>query len=185
MGVDIHLAARTKKRRTEAELKELNYRFEEACCLGYESEPIKLSDYNEKYYPDDTNLYYELSTLSRYYSEGYARGYFPDIYAAIEWFRRNFPEADILYDGDFDGIENTSVLTKEKQEELLDYWCKHGGLEYRNREPENPLFKRNCPVHNKQMIQYMWSGGNGAINCLACGYKEETKDKGITWEKIT
>ena len=30
----------------------------------------------------------------------------------------------------------------------------------------------------------MWSGGNGEINCLGCGYTLKTEDLGKTWQEI-
>lgn len=179
MGVDLQLAVKTNKLREEKELKELNYRFMEASSLGYGKNPIKLCD--EK---ADDSFIYEIETVSRHYSEGYARGHFPEIYCAIEWLRYNFPEGEILYGGDHYFVEELPILSKEEQRELLDFWCKSGGLTYRHREPENELFKRICPNCEQVMTQYMWSGGNGEVNCLGCKYKEETKDQGKTWQEI-
>lgn len=185
MGVDIHLAAKTTRKRTEDELIDLNYRFEEANRgFGYETLPIKVSDYNDTYYKESGVYYYQVSTLLRYYGKGYERGPYPDIYAAIEWMRQNFPEAEILYGGDYGFIEETPVFSKEDQEELMAYWCKEGGLNYRGRLPEDPLFRRPCPIHKRIMAQFMWGGNKGGINCLACGHREETTDGGANWEVI-
>lgn len=183
MGVDVHLAARTKKKRSDDELLELNYRFKEANRgFGYEINPITLADYSDHYPNGD--FIYQVATLSRYYGEGYERGMWPEINGAIEWMRQNFPEAEILYGGDHGFIEETPIFTEEDQKETTAMWCKSGGLGYRGEEPKTPSFRRECPFHKKTMAQYMWSGNNGAINCLACGYAEETKDGGTTWLKI-
>ena len=180
MGIDLQLAAKTKKRRSKEELRELNYRFMEASTLGYGKNPIKDADNIH----DSQNFYYELSSLSRYYGQGYARGSFPEIYAAIEWFRVNFPEADILYGGDGEYLEEMVAFTKQKQEELLRFWCENGGLTYRNSKPKKPIFNRKCPNCEVVMSQYMYSGENGAINCLGCRFAEETKDGGATWFEV-
>ena len=183
MGVDVILAAKTKQKRTDDELRELNYRFMEASNLGYEKNPIGEADFS-RYYPDSDTYYYEVHTLSRYYGEDYARGHWPEIYAGIEWLRQNFPEAEIVYGGDHTSIENIGVLTKEEQEEIMRFWCKQGGLSYRTRPPESPLFRRECPNCKIVMSQSMWSGGNGRITCQGCKFQEETTDQGKTWFEV-
>lgn len=179
MGVDLRLGVKTKRLCEEKELKELNYRFLEASSLGYGKKPINLSD--EKV---DESYIYEVDTTSRLYSQRYARGHFPEIYCAIEWLRYNFPEGEILYGGDHCFIEETPVLSKEEQEKLLEFWCKSGGLTYRQRKPQNDLFRRVCPNCEQVMNQYMWSGGSGEVSCLGCKYKEKTQDQGQSWKEI-
>lgn len=180
MGLDLILAVRTKKLRSKKELQELNYRFMEASSLGYGKSPIKIEEVH-----DSHNYYYQIETMSRYYGEHYARGHFPKIYAAVRWLRCNFPEGEILYGSDNNYLEEMEALTVEDQEKMMEFWCKSGGLTYRNRTPEKENFKRLCPNCDVIMSQYMWSGGNGAINCLGCKYTEETKDGGLTWIEIT
>lgn len=179
MGIDIRLAARTTKRRTPQEIKELNYRFMEASSFGYGKNPITENyDYNKSIF------FYEVYSLSRLYADSYARGHWPEINSAIDWLRFNFPEADIIYGGDHTDIEDLPVLTMVDQKHLNDFWCTSGGLTYRNRIPDRESFKRLCPNCDVIMSQYMFSGENGAIACLGCKFREETKDGGNSWFEL-
>lgn len=179
MGIDIRMGVKTKKLRSAEELRKLNYRFMEASDLGWDKSPITLEDYKR-----NGDYFYELNSLSRYYSGGYSRGHFPEIYCAIEWLRQNFPEGEVLYGPDQYSIDETSVFSKQDQEELLQFWTQNGSLNYRYTKPDHPGLYRECPNCKEIMSQFMWGGGQAGIRCLGCKYVEVTKDDGKTWEEI-
>jgi ribosomal protein S27E len=183
MGIDIKLFVKTKKKFEEAELRHLNYRFMEATTLGYGNKPISLVDKENYYFTNDDNFYYEIDTFTRYYSKGYARGDWAEISMTINWLRYNFFPCEILYGGD--SSDDIPILTEEEQEELNKYWYESGRLSYRQSEPQNELFAQKCPNCDEKMTQYMWSGGNGEINCLGCRYTLKTEDQGKTWQEKT
>ncbi len=178
MGVDLKLYARTPEPVSNEKLRELNYRFMEASDLGYGVNPIRKE---VDYAPQDGFHYYEVETMSRLYDKGYARGHFPEIYAAIEWLRRNMPNCEIIYGGDHTDLEYLPVLTKDDQEALLQHWAETGGLTYRQSIPREPAFQRECPNCVVIMSQSMWSGANGRLTCQGCKHQEETRDGGNTW----
>ena len=181
MGIDISLYVKTKKKYEEAELRHLNYRFMEATSIGWGNKPIQLYDGDFK--PQDDCFYYQVDSLCRYYGVNYSGGNWSDISMAINWLRFNFEDSEILYGGD-SSADECSILTKEDQEELNEHWYKTGRLTYRGRKPHNELFAQICPTCDVVMNQYMWSGGNGEINCLGCGYTLKTEDLGKTWQEI-
>lgn len=181
MGIDINMWVKSKKKYEEAELKELNYRFMEATSISSRVTAIELE--TSGYVPDDGFFYYDIYSPFRYYSEGYARGPWDSITTAINWLRYNFKDSEILYGGDC-MVDECPILTKERQNEIDEFWFKSGGLTYRERKPDNELFAQKCPNCDVLMNQYMWSGGNGELICLGCKYKIETKDQGKTWQEI-
>lgn len=174
--MDVTLYVGSSKNYSEKELKRLCYRFSEASDLPERKNPLSLSE------TKDNLNYYKVNTYSRLYSECYARGHWPEISMAITWLRSNFQDAVILYGGDTYHIDETPVFTIKNQQNLTEYWCKHGGTEYRNRIPLEAQFKRLCPHCDVVMSVYSSMGTDKRrIVCLGCKFEEETIDNGKTW----
>lgn len=125
MGIDVHMYVKAKRELAEQELMDLNYRFKEACSIGYGDFPITRSSYWEL--PEHC---YAVDTLSHYYGPSYARGSFPEILMAIKWLQHNI--GDVHYGGDSSGLEDTLLWTPELEKEYMDYWLENGGIEYRD-----------------------------------------------------
>lgn len=72
-----------------------------------------------------------VNTLARYYGEGYERGDWPEIYAAIRAMQGAFPERTVFYMGDVStyGTE----CTPEFLEEHWIHWQSPKGFGYRDR----------------------------------------------------
>lgn len=175
MGIDLTVFVKTRKKFTEAEINLLNYRYKEAGCLGKwlqeEKEGFTVLD---------------LDSYSRCYDKGYERGNFIKIYMSLRWVRSNINDAEIYYGGDCSDKEYLSIMTIEDQEDLLKHWAKDGHRPYRSgfNDKIADRFCPNCKV-DIPLTQFMWNGKEGgAFYCLACDFKEETKDAGKTWATL-
>lgn len=179
MGIDLRLAVKTSKRRTEEELRMLNYRFMNASSYGYGKNPIQESRHST----DPSTFMYEVQSVSRLYSKGYERGNFPEINGAVSWLRFNFPEGRIIYVGDHSDIEEGDEMTVQDQQDLLEWWCQHGRIPYMERKPERPEYAFECPNCRVQMSQCGWgmNGNYALIHCIGCGYEQKTEDGGKSW----
>ena len=189
MGVDLRLAFTTGKKIEKEEMRDITYRLAEAVghdffYLGKGREDGTLAfaekDYlNGTYRGYNNNApIYEYEGLSRYYGDGYERGYFPSIYMTIIWLRYNLPNVTIFYGSD--STELIDVLELDEQEELLKHWCQWGGRPYRDR---GNLFKKMCLLCHKEMTQFGYGGNYAALNCLGCGWKQITRDNGESWSE--
>jgi hypothetical protein len=63
-----------------------------------------------------------------YYGEGYERGYWPEIAAALEFLRCRLPSAQIWYGPD--GTDIVRQATREFFDEMWHYWATNGGRPY-------------------------------------------------------
>jgi len=189
MGVDLRLAFSIDREIKKEEMRDITYRIAEAVGSGFfylgkgkEDGTLAFSQkeyYKDNYVGDKSGYVYEYEGLSRYYGEGYERGHFPNIYMTILWLRLNFPKVTIYYGSD--SYEEIDVLTISKQNKLLKHWASVGGIPYR--QCGRMDYEKMCPLCQKEMSQYGFGGGGSyaAFNCLGCGWKQITRDKGVTW----
>lgn len=110
----------------------------------------------------------------RYYSEHYARGPWPNIYAAIEWVRRRFPGCTVYYGGD----DADTEATPERIDAIWQYFAESGGREYDRHYATNHTCCGGPTVTN------MWQGNKSTSSCCVCGSRWVTTDgRNFTKEK--
>lgn len=71
--------------------------------------------------------WYELNLVPRLYDKAYTRGCFHYLGTALEWLRRQPEVEEVYYGGDDCGV---SEWTKERADELFEFWFTHGNRPY-------------------------------------------------------
>ena len=72
---------------------------------------------------------YRVHLICRYYGIGYERGPLDRILSIARWIRTRFPQARVFYGGDSSGV-CAKELTPERERELWEHFCEHGGKPY-------------------------------------------------------
>lgn len=142
------------------------------------------------YYQDGPSVYankdtqlIEVSTIHRYYGEGYERGDLPKIYCVAKWLEDRITKGVVYYGGDSSGVLAEKFGHKER-EALWKHFVKVG------HEPYTSVFEekdksRMCDFCQHKMTQYGFGQNYAAWICKGCGLKEKTDDGGVTYQDIT
>lgn len=102
----------------------------------------------------------------RYYSPGYSRGPWPDIYAAIEWTKRRFPGCTVYYGGD----DADEAVTPERIDEIWQHFANTGGQEYERH------YVTGHTCCGGPTVTFQWRGKVATSSCCVCGSRYVTTD---------
>lgn len=136
----------------------------------------------------DGEYMYEVHLICRYYGIGYERGPLDRILSIARWIHTRLPGARVFYGGDSSGV-CAKELTPERERELWEHFCEHGGKPYhrgsmfRNMlEPKPEVICQLC----KQPYEQKGGGGDGrfaSFYCDGCNHYVSTNDGGKTWKE--
>jgi len=102
-----------------------------------------------------------------------------------EYLEYKIADAKIFMGGDSSGI-CAEPFNKEEREKIKKYFFENGHHSYReNRSILGTGTHRKCDFCDKYMNQYGFGKEYMAFICYGCGFKEETRDNGKTWEEHT
>lgn len=126
MGVDIEIRIGLKKIPKTKIINKLNWMLKD--CSPIEG-IVKLSDGDDIEEPERFKIIYEISSLTRYYGEGYERGPFIYIYGFIHFLIFYFKEYDltIFYGGD---CSDYISEIKDGLKSIMEHFVKNGNSPY-------------------------------------------------------
>lgn len=206
MGIDAQMYFTTCAQLSDAQISEMQWRLAEAfwrdrpLWIRPPEEDSKLDWLREgrksfaeisTYHQDGPTVrrkkgerMFEVSLSTRYYSEGYERGDIIGIIAARDWICTNIPDARVFYGGDSSGVE-AEELTRERCDELIEHWAKHGHVPYASGWGRigGEKQKGQCGFCNATLIEHGWGQGKVWAFCPGCGQDFVTTDQGKTWAK--
>lgn len=171
MGVDARMYIPSNKIYTNDELAWLSYRLGEA--IG----PDVFMLFDDKYHALEIETDYIPDSLpkclqvinvnlgGRYYGQGYERGNLWNYIAVAVWIEKNMGITP-YYGGD--SSDYLELFDASMRAELINHWCKVGGIPYRDRN-EHHTNQPICPRCNVLATQFGYGGNYTAWTCLGCG----------------
>jgi hypothetical protein len=195
MGVDAEILITTDKKFTKKEVRHLAYELSSAFgrdpfWIDRADDRHALNICNEDYMlltiPEEerSKQVLQVSTLMRYYGEGYERGPAAKLLMVMLWLKNRIPKCKVFYGGDT-GAELEEV-TDEYWNNLFNYWCQNRTEHYKRSFTNlggktNPI--EHCNFCDVEMVQCGWGNEYSGYRCLGCGLEVEI-NKGVRTEKI-
>lgn len=127
---------------------------------------------------------------TRYYDDGYERGYFPIIYMVSKWLEENLPAENIYY-----GSDNHYELEKfipDERERIWKIFSERGNIGHNLGFVINEDVAKSGPVHGipqcsicdeQYLVRTITDDRTVArVWCPGCGRELKTDDGGASWE---
>lgn len=190
MGVDAQMLLRSKKIRTEREVREHSVALVDAFFGAFiVSRPGQWSwhpngchaleivtEYQQDgdtITPADGEQLIEAHLSGRYYGVGYERGNLPQTLAIASWLKVRMPECEVWYGGDSSGF-CAEPLTDARISALWAHFVSHGHRPYFGHRNQ---FMTDTPKHaprcsfcaELEMDERMYAQGRTGFECAACG----------------
>lgn len=112
--------------------------------------------------------YYAVDIWARYYGPNYERGPFPEIYTAILWLKRRFPNIKVYYYGDSSCLSESSEMTEEALAALMVHWLDNGNQPYQRFFGGDEIPPKGCEQCARPLINVGGGGGDKFLSCMAC-----------------
>lgn len=197
MGIDARMLVRTKTPVTDEQIRRWAYELGES--FGHEnfllwgpseSDPegrralrrIEVAE-EEHLFPEPGETLLQVSLRGRYYGAGYERGDLPLYLQLAEWLEYKIPGASVWYGGDHGELE---FFGRANRERLFRHFVEVGHRPYMGRPSIGDGDVRVCAFCEVPMTQ-LGSGSFGLYeshHCFGCGFVEQTKDGGKTWQTV-
>jgi len=190
MGVDAVIAVTCDYRVPDEQLADWQYRLFDACgdTIWINRKDGRralfrpdLEDWGGDYYglAGDTEDLLAVSLWGRYYGPEYERGHWPSLLGVLTWLKYNV-QGDVWYGPDSGAVE---LWTTDLEVSLSRHHATVGRFPYVHRPTRDAWAQRRCDFCERAMTQMGFGNSFASVLCCGCGFEEETRDRGSTWEE--